>query len=758
MSLSDKASRASEKSNLTWTRTEPLFQLSPNSPSDTSFGGKNEVSAFESDFIESISDRLQRVYGLPYGKVTKKVYELILRKQYEKVISILNEICCFDDRTFSAGKFCALLGFCYYQTKNYRSASECYGRLWNNDQQNPSHGLWLAHCYVLCDRFQEALHVLDSITSDNLLAEIRVLRAAIFVKLQQLDDATDLFNEYGEEKSNDFNFGILLYNKQKFHQARVVFDNVELTQGSTADCQYAQALCSFKLQDYATAQELCSELREALDVPHAPLEVSSNRLICSNQESSMPAKFCAGIATLLSGCYLQVNQRRSASSYLISISTNGGSSEAEFYCKASQTYIAAASGDSDFHTLEALVQSENHAGCAVHRNLLLLYLENNKRVEARNLIESFGDQLRCEFDQEYEWPIVQAVLLGLENPLASSSVSLDMQTSIAKDIAYYQEELRNLQSMQQQDGDSPSDTGKYEKKLQKAEQALRTIQLYIAKLYYDHKNYSQAIHVLPRDTNVDNIDTTTAMAHCLFMDGRYEDAVVIYDSLIAHFRNAYFTLISTPVDIVSHYCASQLFSIEDVAKIKEIIGEIIRSEKVNFEDMESEYREIAAARSHLIATCLNLAVTFLENGNYGEALQKAEEVLRLQPWHKDFTVWDMLKKVIVLIARNVISESSRGDGLIWNAIVSHLYALEEQVQSSGVEDDEHSNIKRNEMLPMLKLQKEVRDVRLVCQTVICEFAGVNSQSSSDRKHKRNFSRDLFTDLTRIVTTFGHQKS
>jgi hypothetical protein len=62
-----------------------------------------------------------------------------------------------------------------------------------------------------------------------------------------------------------------------------------------------------------------------------------------------------------------------------------------------------------------------------------------------------------------------------------------------------------------------------------------------------------------------------------------------------------------PVPVLSRYCSAQLFTNAEENLAKETIAEILRSEKVNFEDLESEYHMVAAKRVHIVSTCLLIA-------------------------------------------------------------------------------------------------------------------------------------------------------
>ena len=132
----------------------------------------------------------------------------------------------------------------------------------------------------------------------------------------------------------------------------------------------------------------------------------------------------------------------------------------------------------------------------------------------------------------------------------------------------------------------------------------------MARLFYEKSNYKESVKHLQQhaDHCQDDLTYCTALAHCLFMAKSYADASFIYETIIKFYKETQYTVVSVPVTVLARYCAAQLFaSSPDEARAQETIAEMLRSEKMNFEDPESEYHMVAAKRTHIVSTCLLIA-------------------------------------------------------------------------------------------------------------------------------------------------------
>ncbi|OWA50658.1 hypothetical protein BV898_15168 [Hypsibius exemplaris] len=271
----------------------------------------------------------------------------------------------------------------------------------------------------------------------------------------------------------------------------------------------------------------------------------------------------------------------------------------------------------------------------------------------------------------------------------------------------------------------------------------------LAKLHHDKGSYGESVKVLQQyvDHCQDDLTYCTGLAHCLFMAKNYTDASFIYETIIQYYKETQFTLASVPVPVLSRYCAAQLFANADEGRqAKETIAEILRSEKVNFEDPESEYHMVAAKRSHIVSTSLLIAWTYLEKGSYLEAFRKAKETLRLHPWHLEQEnnaessrkTWTVLKKIFLTGLRQfhgLLTDDSINLTALIPEVISDLADMEQFMQTLKV-TDRLTNGSTSGLIPKT-VAEEARQLRLLCQAYLNRRRGFSNRefTSTDKSYK-----------------------
>ncbi|GAU92754.1 hypothetical protein RvY_04797 [Ramazzottius varieornatus] len=326
------------------------------------------------------------------------------------------------------------------------------------------------------------------------------------------------------------------------------------------------------------------------------------------------ARKIAAALTLQAACYFQQGQVRTANGQLDLIPNGLDSASHQRIELIKAVLQQQVDPPLCARLLEHLVAVDSSITEQARLTLLIMYLRTEYMEKASGLLDDHEVGIR-EMVTDEDWRMIETALVSAyDNPSGAKLYSEVMQEA-EENMGYLQTDIGIFKQSLDSCEDENAAVG-LKRKLAKKEAKLATVKLSLrmatvglANLHYKKRNYKEAVRCLQKyiEDCQDDIVYCTALAHCLFMAKNYTESSFIYHTIIEFYKSTSFTLISTPVAILSQYCVAQLFATDEENKASEVMAEMLRSEKVNFEDPESDYHVVAAKRTHVVATCLLIA-------------------------------------------------------------------------------------------------------------------------------------------------------
>ncbi|OWA50657.1 hypothetical protein BV898_15167 [Hypsibius exemplaris] len=402
--------------------------------------------------------------GTQKGKITRTVYELIIRKHFAKAATILECLHALTDASFASiptteSKIASLLGYCHYQSGNYAEAARHFEILWSadvtNSEQSTQRGVFFAHCLAKDGHVHEALRIIESISKEPLEAQpdcVAELRLALLIQSHKLSDAKKVYSGQSfENLAENYNYGQYLYRKKRYNDAldvfRVVGSPITPLHSPPTDIEYSEAACMYRQEEYTTTATKAAGIYDEIIRQYPSLAPSYDDRTMIRPEvgcnNATEVGHLAAALVLQAACYLQQGQPRTGRGQLALIPT--GLSE-KLNDKIDLTYATLDNiidHPNSIRMLERLEKCSPTVRSAAEHDLLIMYLRHGKYMEAGELVDLEETSVRTTFT-EVDWTITEAALIASIDPASAAKVYTQVIEDAVQDIGYYQEELERF--------------------------------------------------------------------------------------------------------------------------------------------------------------------------------------------------------------------------------------------------------------------------------------------------------------------------
>mmetsp|Transcript_31666 Transcript_31666/g.51104 ORF Transcript_31666/g.51104 Transcript_31666/m.51104 type:complete len:664 (+) Transcript_31666:80-2071(+) len=208
------------------------------------------------------------------GNYTQTVYSLIREKKYEDVVKILSDELQNFPRSRAA---LSLLGFCYYQIQDFRSASQMYEQLVRYYPEVEEYKIYYAQTLYKAGQYQEATRAALSVDNPQFQQRMQSLNAAIKYEQDDIPACETLLAQaIPDDPDTVVMQACVLYKKGMFEEARVKFTEAMNTLGYQADLAYNICLCYYRQKQFGPALKHIAEIIERGVREHPELSVGSN--------------------------------------------------------------------------------------------------------------------------------------------------------------------------------------------------------------------------------------------------------------------------------------------------------------------------------------------------------------------------------------------------------------------------------------------------------------------------------------------------
>lgn len=130
--------------------------------------------------------------GAPEGQLTATIYGLIRDEKLGEAIRILT----LQLQNFSRSRAAlSLLGYCYYQQQDFRSAAQCYEELVKYNPEVDSYKLYYAQCLYKAGLYPEATKACMRVDSEQYAQRLLHLQACIKYEEDDLPGSRTLLDQ-----------------------------------------------------------------------------------------------------------------------------------------------------------------------------------------------------------------------------------------------------------------------------------------------------------------------------------------------------------------------------------------------------------------------------------------------------------------------------------------------------------------------------------------------------------------------------------
>lgn len=191
---------------------------------------------------------------------------------HKEVIAFLNEQIAVNPNS-RAGL--SLLAYCYYNTRDFMSAANCYEQLVQFYPDCQQYHINYAQSLYQCCLYEDAMKATFKIEEKfGFNPQIIKLQSAIKYGEDEVVAAKTLTEQIpNEDPDKEVNLGCLLFKEGRYDEAIIKFSTSLQVEGSRPDILYNIALCHYQLRQYPSALKYIADIIEKGIREHPELSV-----------------------------------------------------------------------------------------------------------------------------------------------------------------------------------------------------------------------------------------------------------------------------------------------------------------------------------------------------------------------------------------------------------------------------------------------------------------------------------------------------
>ncbi|XP_026019756.1 intraflagellar transport protein 70A isoform X1 [Astatotilapia calliptera] len=590
------------------------------------------------------------------GEYTATIYKLIKDGQYVDAIHILNGQ--LQKHTKSRAAL-SLLGFCYYHIQDFTNAAECYEQLTQLHPEVEEYKVYYAQSLYKAGAYPEATKA--SFALDNPSSQTKMVKLQACIKYCEEDysAAKSLLEQLPpDDPDYVYNMGCLLYQDGKYEEACRKFMSAMQVLGYVPALSYNIALTYYSLKNHNQALKYIGEIIDRGIKEHPELSVGmttegidihsvGNTLVL--HQSALIEAF-----NLKAAINYELKNLKTAQEALTDMPPRSDE-ELDPVTLHNQALLNMDTKPSEgFEKLAFLLQQPSFPP-VTFGNLLLLYCKHEYFDLAADVLAE-NAHLTYKFLSPYMYEFLDALLTCQTAPEEAFRKFEEMNGKLA-------EQLRKL-SKQLQETRLTRD----EELLKKAVQDFELMQeKYIvvlmaqAKIYWNRENFQMVEKIFRKSVDYCNDNDTWKLnvAHVLFMQNKYKEAIGFYEPIVKkHYDNVEQcniqecpckckpSILNVSAVVLANLCVSYIMTSQN-----EEAEELMR--KIEKEEEQISYDDPDKKVFHLCIVNLVIGTLYCAKGNYDFGISRV--IKSLEPYNKKLgtDTWFYAKRCFLSLLENM---------------------------------------------------------------------------------------------------------
>ncbi|XP_024127614.1 tetratricopeptide repeat protein 30A isoform X2 [Oryzias melastigma] len=574
------------------------------------------------------------------GDYTATVYKLIKDSQYGEAIHILNAQLHKHNKSRAA---LSLLGFCYYHLQDFSGAAECYEQLTQLHPEVEEYKVYHAQSLYKAGAYAEAMKA--SFALDNPSSHLKMLKLQACIKYCEEDfsAAKSLLEQLPQEDSDYvYNMGCLLYQEGKYEDACRSFTAAVEVLGYVPALYYNLALTFYSLKNFPQALKYITEIieRGIREHPELSVGVSTEGADVHSVGNTLLLHQTALIEAfnLKAAIEFQLKNLKGAQEALTDMPPRS-QEELDPVTLHNQALMNMDSRPSEgFEKLSFLMQQPPFPPVCFG-NLLLLYCKHEYFDLVADVLAE-NAHLTYKFLSPYMFEFLDASQTSQTAPEEAFRKFEEMSGKLT-------EQHRKL-TKQVQDARLSRDEEAEKKALQEYDVMLEKyipVLMGQAKIYWNRENFQMVEKIFRSslDTCKDSDTWKLNVAHVLFMQNKYKEAIGFYEPIV---KKHYDSILSVSAVVLANLCVSYIMTNQN-----EEAEELMR--KIEKEEEQISYDDPDKKVFHLCIVNLVIGTLYCAKGNYDFGISRV--IKSLEPYNKKLgtDTWFYAKRCFLSLLENM---------------------------------------------------------------------------------------------------------
>uniref|UniRef100_A0A3B3C6I8 Tetratricopeptide repeat protein 30 n=1 Tax=Oryzias melastigma TaxID=30732 RepID=A0A3B3C6I8_ORYME len=537
----------------------------------------------------------------------------------------------------------SLLGFCYYHLQDFSGAAECYEQLTQLHPEVEEYKVYHAQSLYKAGAYAEAMKA--SFALDNPSSHLKMLKLQACIKYCEEDfsAAKSLLEQLPQEDSDYvYNMGCLLYQEGKYEDACRSFTAAVEVLGYVPALYYNLALTFYSLKNFPQALKYITEIieRGIREHPELSVGVSTEGADVHSVGNTLLLHQTALIEAfnLKAAIEFQLKNLKGAQEALTDMPPRS-QEELDPVTLHNQALMNMDSRPSEgFEKLSFLMQQPPFPPVCFG-NLLLLYCKHEYFDLVADVLAE-NAHLTYKFLSPYMFEFLDASQTSQTAPEEAFRKFEEMSGKLT-------EQHRKL-TKQVQDARLSRDEEAEKKALQEYDVMLEKyipVLMGQAKIYWNRENFQMVEKIFRSslDTCKDSDTWKLNVAHVLFMQNKYKEAIGFYEPIV---KKHYDSILSVSAVVLANLCVSYIMTNQN-----EEAEELMR--KIEKEEEQISYDDPDKKVFHLCIVNLVIGTLYCAKGNYDFGISRV--IKSLEPYNKKLgtDTWFYAKRCFLSLLENM---------------------------------------------------------------------------------------------------------
>ncbi|XP_030591209.1 intraflagellar transport protein 70A isoform X1 [Archocentrus centrarchus] len=574
------------------------------------------------------------------GEYTATIYGLIKDGQYVEAIHILNGQ--LQKHTKSRAAL-SLLGFCYYHIQDFANAAECYEQLTQLHPEVEEYKLYYAQSLYKAGAYPEATKASFALDNHGSHTKMVKLQASIKYCEEDYSAAKSLLEQLPpDDPDYVYNMGCLLYQEGKYEEACKKFMSAMQVLGYMPALSYNIALTYYSLKNHSQALKYIEEIidRGIREHPELSIGMTTEGIDIHSVGNTLVLHQSALIEAfnLKAAIEYELKKLKTAQEALTDMPPRSDE-ELDPVTLHNQALLNMDTKPSEGFEKLAFLLHQPSFPPVTFGNLLLLYCKHEYFDLAADILAE-NAHLTYKFLSPYMYEFLDALLTCQTAPEEAFRKFEEMNGKLA-------EQLRK-QTKQLQETRLARDDEAQKKALQDydlMQEKYIVVLMAQAKVYWNRDNFQMVEKIFRKSVEYCNDNDTWKLnvAHVLFMQNKYKEAISFYEPIVKkHYNN----ILNVSAVVLANLCVSYIMTSQN-EEAEELMKKIEKEEEqISYDDPDKKV-------FHLCIVNLVIGTLYCAKGNYDFGISRV--IKSLEPYNKKLgtDTWFYAKRCFLSLLENM---------------------------------------------------------------------------------------------------------